>query len=291
MMNSDDSFHTETDVDSLDILSHIDEDKYFAKDLLKNHGNFNSIKHKRVVDGNNSFPQTPDLQKCIVEAETRISEAFEQGSRISIKNERYEQLLREHSGSKLKLVVIYVDLADSTLMARDFSAEKLSTIMQLFYREMSTAISIFNGYVLKYVGDAVIAFFPIGENNSLSYSSAISCAFHMIAVLKQAINPVLIRNQYENLQVRIGIDASEHSVIQYDFGDKTYSDILGYGISMAAKLTKLAKTNQVVISHGTYLGMTSSLRKRFLELEIAPRVWNYMDEKTQPGVWTSSVTT
>jgi hypothetical protein len=58
----------------------------------------------------------------------------------------------------------------------------------------------------------------------------------MIAVLEQAINPVLIRNQYENLQVRIGIDASEHSVIQYDFGDKTYSDILGYGISMASKL-------------------------------------------------------
>jgi class 3 adenylate cyclase len=290
-MNSDDSFHTETDVDSLDILSHIDEDKYFAKDLLKNHGNFNSIKHKRVVDGNNSFPQTPDLQKCIVEAETRILEAFEKGSGICIKNERYEQLLLEHSGSKLKLVVIYVDLADSTLMARDFSAEKLSTIMQLFYREMSTAISIFNGYVLKYVGDAVIAFFPVDENNSLSYSSAISCAFYMIDVLEQAINPVLIRNQYENLQVRIGIDASEHSVIQYDFGDKTYSDILGYGISMAAKLTKLAKTNQVVISHGTYLGMTSSLRKRFLELEIAPRVWKYMDEKTQPGVWTSSITT
>jgi adenylate cyclase len=223
-----------------------------------------------------------------VEAETRISEAFEKGSGICIKNERYEQLLREHSGSKLKLVVIYVHLADSTLMARDFSVEKLSTIMQLFYREMSTAVSIFNGYVLKYVGDAVIAFFPIDENNSLSHSSAISCAFYMIAVLEQAM---LIRNQYENLQVRIGIDASEHSVIHYDFGDKTYSDILGYGISMAAKLTKLAKTNQVVISHGTYIGMPSSLRKRFSELEIAPRVWKYMDEKTQPGVWTSSVTT
>lgn len=62
------------------------------------------------------------------------------------------------------------------------------------------------------------------------------------------------------------------------------------GIRIAAKLTKLAKTNQVVISHGTYLDMPSPLRKRFLELEIAPRVWKYMDEKTQPGVWTSSVT-
>jgi class 3 adenylate cyclase len=290
MIDSGDSFHAEREAGPLDILIHIDKSKYFTKHTPKNHGNFNPDKN-RFAEGNDSFPQLPDLQKCIVEAEIRISEAFGKGPGICIKNERYEQILREHSGSKLKLVVIYVDLADSTVMARDFSVEKLSTIMQLFYREMSAAISIFNGYVLKYVGDAVIAFFPIDENNSLTYGSAINCAFYMIAVLEKAINPVLMRNKYENLQVRIGIDASEHSIIQYDFGDKTYCDILGYGISMAAKLTKLAKTNQVVISHGTYLGMPSSLRKRFLELEIAPRVWKYLDEKTQPGVWTSSVAT
>ena len=64
-------------------------------------------------------------------------------------------------------------------------------------------------------------------------------------------------------------------------------DILGYGISMSAKLTKLANTNQIVTSHGIYMNMHPSLRKRFSELEIAPRIWKYTDEKTQPGVWKS----
>ena len=36
-----------------------------------------------------------------------------------------EQFLQQHMGSKLKLVALYVDLVDSTLMTRDFSVEKL----------------------------------------------------------------------------------------------------------------------------------------------------------------------
>jgi hypothetical protein len=35
------------------------------------------------------------------------------------------------------------------------------------------------------------------------------------------------------------------------------------------------------------MNMHPSLRKRFSELEIAPRIWKYTDEKIQPGVWKS----
>ena len=47
----------------------------------------------------------------------------------------------------------------------------------------------------------------------------------MIAILEQIINPVLMRNNYEQLQVKIGIDASEHSIIQYVLGEKSYINI------------------------------------------------------------------
>jgi hypothetical protein len=55
-----------------------------------------------------------------------------------------------------------------------------------------------------------------------------------IMVLKQlsmqAINPVLRRNNNDHVQVKIGIDVSEHSIIQYLLGEKSYIYILGYGI-------------------------------------------------------------
>ena len=69
----------------------------------------------------------------------------------------------------------------------------------------------------------------------------------MITILEQAINPVLRRNNYDNLQVKIEIDVSEHSIIQYVLGEKSYIDILGYGTSMAAKMTKRATMNSITI--------------------------------------------
>jgi class 3 adenylate cyclase len=109
----------------------------------------------------------------------------------------------------------------------------------------------------------------------------------MILVVQEAINPVISMHGYDQLQIKIGLDTSEHSVIQYIIDEKSYSDILGYGISMAAKLSALASSNEIIISHNIYIGMHSSLRKKFSEVELDPRMWKYIDERFQPGVWKS----
>jgi len=297
VFNSDNSFSNEKEYEFVDLSSsssssplsaNANESKSFEKDhYLFYQDKYLSANDKSILDNNNFFPKITDLQTYIAETEKRVLEAFEKGSKLSPRIEMSDQFLQQHAGSKLSLVVLYVDLVDSTLMTRDFSVEKLATIIQMFTQEMSLAASNFNGQILKYVGDAVIAYFPIEVNNSISCSSAINCAFHMITIIEQGINPILKRNNYDQIQVKIGIDASEHSIIQYVLGEKSYIDILGYGISMSAKLTKLADPNQIITSHGIYMNMHPSLRKRFSELEITPRIWKYTDEKIQPGVWKS----
>lgn len=300
LFNSDNSFSNEKEYEFVDLSSssssssssplsaNANESKSFEKDhYLFCQDKYLSDNDKSILDNNNFFPKITDLQTYIAETEKRVLDAFEKGSKLSPRIEMSDQFLQQHAGSKLSLVVLYVDLVDSTLMTRDFSVEKLATIIQMFTQEMSLAASNFNGQILKYVGDAVIAYFPIEVNNSISCSSAINCAFHMITIIEQGINPILKRNNYDQIQVKIGIEASEHSIIQYVLGEKSYIDILGYGISMSAKLTKLADPNQIITSHGIYMNMHPSLRKRFSELEITPRIWKYTDEKIQPGVWKS----
>jgi class 3 adenylate cyclase len=298
LFNSDNSFSNEKEYEFVDssssssssspLSANANESKSFEKDhYLFYQDKYLSANDKSILDNNNFFPKITDLQTYIAETEKRVLDAFEKGSKLSPRIEMSDQFLQQHAGSKLSLVVLYVDLVDSTLMTRDFSVEKLATIIQMFTQEMSLAASNFNGQILKYVGDAVIAYFPIEVNNSISCNSAINCAFHMITIIEQGINPILKRNNYDQIQVKIGIDASEHSIIQYVLGEKSYIDILGYGISMSAKLTKLADPNQIITSHGIYMNMHPSLRKRFSELEITPRIWKYTDEKIQPGVWKS----
>lgn len=232
-----------------------------------------------------------DIQKNIEETGARILEAFEKGLHYFPKIELTDQFLRQHMSSKLKLVVLYIDLVDSTLMTKSLSVDKLATIIQIFTQEMSVAVSNYNGQILKYAGDAVIAYFPVNEDYPFSCIASINCAFYMITILEKAINPKLAQLGFNALKVKIGIDTGEHSVIQYTLGDNSYADILGYGISMAAKLTKLANPNQIVISHAIYVGSSAQLRKKFSEVDLVPSVWKYIDQNIQPGVWKSDSNT
>ena len=232
-----------------------------------------------------SNPPTVDLQAIICETQERVRKTIETGTFFSA--ESSDELLRQHLNSKLKLIVLYVDLVGSTMMTRSLPVAELALVVQTFTQEMSFTVSRFNGYVLKYVGDAIIAYFPADGNYNGRCNAAINCSDAMIQVLEGGVNSIFRERGFEGLQARIGIETGEHSVIQYILGNTPHVDILGYGISMAAKLSTLARPNQVVISHGIYFGMHPSLRKKFVQMDLDPQMWKYKDEKFQPGVWRS----
>jgi adenylate cyclase len=241
---------------------------------------------------NNTFPQiikSEEIKSLIAQSKTRVLESFEKGSGLNTKIEDPSNIfLSKYVGTTLKLVVLYVDLVGSTLMTRSLPVNRLATVVQAFTQEMSFIVPKFGGQVLKFVGDAVVAYFPFSSANySLAYNTAVDCSNAMIMVIQEAINPVIGMHGYDELLIKIGLDTSEHSVVQYIIDEKPYADILGYGISMAAKLSSLANSNEIIISHTVYMGMHSSLRKKFSEVELDPRMWKYIDEHFQPGIWKS----
>src|SRR5919198_2973456 len=103
------------------------------------------------------------------------------------------------------------------------------TIIRAFTYEMTSTVRSYGGYVLKYVGDAIIAFFPAGYNKLLACDKAVQCANSMITVIKNGINPILNQYDYPELCVKIGIDEGEENVIvQYGHDKSSLIDILGY---------------------------------------------------------------
>jgi adenylate cyclase len=232
-----------------------------------------------------SSPQTVDIRTIIGETQERVRRTIKTGTFFSAGGS--DELLQEHHNSKLKLIVLYVDLVGSTMMTRSLPVAQLALMVQTFTQEMSFTVSRFNGYILKYVGDAIIAYFPADANFNGGCNAAINCSHAMLRVLEEGINSIFRGHGYEGLQAKIGIETGEHSVIQYILGNKSYVDILGYGISMASKLSTLAQPNQVVISHAIYFGMHPSFRKKFVQMELDPHMWKYIHERFQPGVWRS----
>ena len=102
--------------------------------------------------------------------------------------------------------------------------EKLATIVQAFTQEMSLLISAYGGYVFKYVGDALLAFFVLNNNSLyLPCSNAVNCGRSMIRVMQDGINPILNDNDYPEMGVRVGIDVGENMVVQYGWSTNSYT--------------------------------------------------------------------
>ncbi|MGB7559456.1 MAG: adenylate/guanylate cyclase domain-containing protein, partial [Nitrososphaeraceae archaeon] len=184
--------------------------------------------------------------------------------------ERSEAFLRSHTNSKTNLVILFADLIGSTHMSNVLEINDLTTILQIFIQEM-TIIAVKNhGYILKYVGDAVIVYFPVIDNNfSLPSNNAISCAMNMLLIVDQGINPVLEEFGFPKLKVKIGIDSGETAAIEYIFSMKnSHVDIIGYPMNLAAKITSLARPNHISIGIITYRRLDSRVEHRLRKLGL-----------------------
>jgi len=220
-----------------------------------------------------------DTQTYISQTQARVWKALKAGLQFEATLDKSDGYLRRHVNTRKRFVVLVADLVGSTRMTRTLPIDRLATIIQTFSQEMSFAVSNFEGYVLKYVGDAVIAYFPSDTNFYMAADTAMNCARSMLTILQQGINPILNQYDYPELKIKIGIDAGVHSVIQYGRGEKSHVDILGYGISMASKIAALAQPDQIAISETVYKGIHPSARNRFSEIKLDPS-WTYTDENT-----------
>jgi adenylate cyclase len=70
-------------------------------------------------------------------------------------------------------------------MSMTLPVDKMVTITRAFTYEMTSIVRSYGGYVLKYVGDAVIAFFPAGYDKLLACDNAVQCTNSMITVIKK----------------------------------------------------------------------------------------------------------
>jgi class 3 adenylate cyclase len=167
---------------------------------------------------------------------------------------------------------------------------------------MTKIIRLYGGYILKYIGDAIIAFFIVNTDNLyLPCINAINCAKTMIKVINQGFNPILNQYDYPEMGVRIGIDYGENVIVKYlpQSFEKNKSnaseyqstqkipyilnpiyDILGYTISVATKMTTYAKSNHIIVGQLIYDILSTEEQSYFNIVDTQPENWNYISDET-----------
>lgn len=182
-----------------------------------------------------------------------------------------QQFLMSNTNSELWFSSLYVDLVGSTLMSMKLNNEQMTTLVNIFTQEMTSIVSANNGHVLKYAGDAVIAFFP--KTDSSKNTDPLQCAQDMLDMLERGINSALVRNDFDSLSIRIGIESGTNKIMI--IGHTV--DIIGKTMNIAAKVTSIAKPNGIAIGANYYEQLAPKIQKMFSQIELDSD-WKYKSE-------------
>lgn len=223
----------------------------------------------------------------------RVDNTLTNGLRLDMSTEECKRLLKRHVNTKIDLIVMFVDINGSTELSLSLPDKKFILIVQCFAQEITHLVSGYGGYVFKYEGDAVITLFPTMHDFILACKHALNCSRTILDLITKVVNPSLTAHDLPEITVKIGLAYGNTSIVLYGKNlEKSHIDIVGPSISMASKITSVAKPNQVLVGELIYNILKSSDRardilktKRFVEVILDPIKWKYISRSDPESLY------
>ena len=145
----------------------------------------------------------------------RVSKTLKDGIQLDMSTEESKKFLRRHVNTRTNLVIMIIDINNSTQMSLTLPDFKFALILQTFAQEVSIVVSGYGGFVFKYEGDAVIVIFPAEYDQIKACKNALNCSTAILEILKKAINPAFKENELPEITVRTGLAYGSTFVVLY----------------------------------------------------------------------------
>ena len=153
----------------------------------------------------------------------------------------------QDAAERRQLTVMFVDLVGSTALSARLDPEDMREIVGAYHRSCAEQITKAGGFVAKYMGDGVLAYFGYPQAHEHDAERAVVAGL----ALAEAV-PKLSTMAGSPLQVRIGIATG--LVVVGDLigmGAAQEQAVVGGTPNLAARLQALAEPNMVVIADST----------------------------------------
>ena len=214
-----------------------------------------------------------DRINIVKESQKRIKKALVEGFEYHhLAIAKSDHFLRNHTAQRLDFAVIFVDIVNSTRMSTELAPDFLSKIVTVFTQEVSYIIEHFGGYVLKFVGDACIGYFPSTEN----FDNILFCGESVVYVVRNAINPLLLQMGNAGIEVKVTSDYGPHTIVRYGSDrERSHVDIISATMNLAAKMQSVTRGGQMVIGNSLYKKLSDDLQQRFEKANLDQIKWNY----------------
>ena len=169
----------------------------------------------------------------------------------------YESLVDVRLGEAVEkeMSVLFSDIRDFTTLSEQMSLEDNFKFINAYLSRMEPAISENQGFIDKYIGDAIMALF--GE----SADDAVKAG---IAMLEQLAEYNTTRTRPDRPPLRIGIGINTGSLMLGTVGGLHHMDstVISDAVNLSARIEELTKVYGVplLISHSTFLQLEDTNR-------------------------------
>src|SRR5882724_6988275 len=151
------------------------------------------------------------------------------------------------SAERRQLTVMFCDLVGSTALSARLDPEDMREIMSAYHHRCAEVIGKSGGFVAKYMGDGVLAYFGYPQAHEDDAERAVRCGLALVDAASR-----LPTSHGATLQVRIGT-ATGVVVVGDLIGEGAAQEqgVVGETPNLAARLQTLAEPGQVMIAPST----------------------------------------
>jgi class 3 adenylate cyclase/tetratricopeptide (TPR) repeat protein len=153
-------------------------------------------------------------------------------------------------GERKQVTVLFSDLSGYTAMSEKLDPEEVKEIMSRIFGEIAQVVTKYEGFIEKFVGDAVVAFFGIPKAHEDDPIRAIRVG-REIDELIAAISPEVEKRTGKSISMHTGINTGLVVTGEVSM-DKGTHGLAGNPINVASRLSNLAKAGEILVGHDTY---------------------------------------
>ncbi|GLQ06586.1 adenylate/guanylate cyclase domain-containing protein [Sneathiella chinensis] len=150
--------------------------------------------------------------------------------------------IQRGSGEAIEAALWFCDLRNFTSISETRSQEEVFGLLNEYFQTVSDALKHRNGEILKFIGDAVLAIFPVTDTTppEENCQSALEAAEDCLSALK-AINVRRQRGGQPEIHVGIGLHFGKALYGNVGAEDRLDFTVMGPAVNLASRLESLTK--------------------------------------------------
>jgi adenylate cyclase len=152
--------------------------------------------------------------------------------------------IRRGDGDEIDAAIMFCDLRGSTRLEERLGRDRYIVLLNEFFETISDIVHENGGEVLKFIGDAVLAVFPAGNDDMAARTNALNSANEIVQRVPEIECPD------ESLDCSIGLSFGRVTYGNIGSRERLDFTVIGHAANVAARLGDYGKTvgHRIVVS-------------------------------------------